>query len=255
MAEPYPDEQVERALVVMAHPDDIDFGSAGTIAGWTDAGITVTYLLVTTGDAGGFDDAAVREDVPAARMAEQRAAAKAVGVDDVRFLGHPDPDGSPNGDLQRDGLVESTPGLRRDISRVIRRVRPNRVLTTTPEWHLERMPVSHPDHMHTGEATIRAVYPDARNPYAYPELLREEGLAPWVVRELWVGGGRENNHVVDVSAAVERKFAALSNHSSQFPDGFEPVEATVRDWMRATAAEAGLSEGAYGEIYAVHRIG
>jgi len=251
---PYPDEEVERGLVVVAHPDDIDFGAAGTIAGWTDAGIAVTYLLVTTGDAGGFDDAVVRSDLPAMRQAEQRTAAAVVGVTDVRFLGHPGPDGQPNGDLQPDGFVEVTPALRRDISRVIRRVRPQRVLTTSPEWYLERMPACHPDHMHTGEATLRAVYPDARNPYAHVELLREEGLAPWTVREIWVQAGRATNHVVDVTANLDRKMAALSAHTSQFPDGFAPVEDLVRDWMAVTAAEAGLPAGSAAETFDVHRI-
>lgn len=251
---PYPDDEVERALVVVAHPDDIDFGSAGTIAGWTDAGIAVTYLLVTTGDAGGFDDAVGRADIPTMRQAEQRVAAAAVGVSDVRFLGHPGPDGAPNGDLQPDGFVEVTPALRRDISRVIRRVRPHRVLTSSPEWNLARMPACHPDHMHTGEATLRAVYPDARNPYAHVELLRDEGLAPWTVREVWVQAGRETNHVVDVTANLDRKLTALSAHVSQFPQGFGPIDQLVREWTGATAVAAGLPEGSAAETFDVHRI-
>lgn len=252
---PMPDREVERALVVVAHPDDIDFGSAGTIAGWTSVGIEVTYLLVTTGDAGGFDDAVARTDLPAMRMAEQRAAGAEVGVHDVRFLGHPLLNGSPNGDPQPDGFVEVTPGLRRDISRVIRQVRPNRVLVSSPEWNLARMPVCHPDHMHTGEATLRAVYPDARNPYAHVELLRDEGLEPWTVHEIWVQGGRENNHVSDVTAHVDVKMRALAAHASQFPQGFGPIEELVRAWMGGTATDAGLAEGSSAEIFDVHHIG
>src|SRR5437879_5970438 len=100
------DSEVKRVLAVMAHPDDIDFSAAGTIAVWTDKGIEVAYLMVTDGDAGGFDPAVPRSDIPGIRRAEQRAAAKCVGVEDVRFLGHPD------------GMVVADLGLRRDIARV-----------------------------------------------------------------------------------------------------------------------------------------
>lgn len=244
MAEPdvLPDGEVERALVVMAHPDDIDFGCAGTIATWTDAGIEVTYLLVTSGDAGGFDEDVPRDQVPLIREREQTAAAAEVGVNDVRFLRYPD------------GGVEVTVELRRDVSRVIRQVRPRRVLTMSPEWNLDRMPVSHPDHMHTGEATIRAVYPDARNPFAHTALLRDEGLRPWSVEELWIGANKEPNHSVDVTAVVDRKFKALAAHISQFPKGFDTVEPMVREWMAGSAAAAGLPDGSLAEVFSVHRI-
>ena len=115
-----PAEHVERVLCVLAHPDDVDFGSAGTVATWTAAGTEVTYCIVTDGDAGGFDETP-RSEMGPLRQAEQRAAAAAVGVTDVRFLGYPD------------GRLELTLDLRRDISRVIRQVRPQRVLTTSPE--------------------------------------------------------------------------------------------------------------------------
>lgn len=242
VAEPLPDAEVERALVVMAHPDDIDFGCAGTIATWTSAGVEVTYVLVTSGDAGGFDEDVARGDIPGLREREQTEAAKAVGVSDLRFLRHPD------------GGVEVTTELRREISRVIRQIRPRRVLTSSPEWNLDRMPACHPDHMHTGEATIRAVYPDARNPFAHVELLRDEGMRPWSVEELWIAAGRETNHSVDVTGVMDRKFAALGAHASQFPQGFEPVEGMVREWMGGSAKAAGLPDGSYAEVFTVHRI-
>src|SRR5438309_9245769 len=115
------DSQVDRVLVVTAHPDDVDFAAAGTIATWTDKGIEVVYCIITDGDAGGFDPDVPRSEIPAIRRAEQQAAAKQVGVDDVRFLGYPD-----------GGLVVSIE-LRRDISRVIRQVRPQRLVTQSPE--------------------------------------------------------------------------------------------------------------------------
>src|SRR4051812_41407340 len=181
----------------MAHPDDVDFSAAGTIATWIDKGIEVTYLLATSGDAGGFDPAVPRAEIPGIREAEQRAAARCLGVEDVRFLGHPD------------GRVEATLELRRDISRVIRQVRPDRVLTSNPERNYERIFASHPDHRAVGAATLDAVYPDARNAFAHPELLRDEGLEAWTAREVWIGGGASPNHHVDVTDVFDRKLAAL----------------------------------------------
>src|SRR3954468_9614736 len=114
--QPLPDSEVERALVVVAHPDDADYGAAGTLAAWTDAGIEVTLLLCTRGEQGGFDDTP-REQMPAIREAEQRAAAAAVGVTDVRFL-----------DGFRDGWLEPSHALIEQIVRVIRQVRPDRIM-------------------------------------------------------------------------------------------------------------------------------
>ena len=169
-----PEPEVERVLVVVAHPDDVDFGSAGTMALWTKSGIEVTYCIATDGDAGGFDPAVARTDIPGIRRAEQEAAAAEVGVFDVRFLGY------------RDGALTPSLELRRDISRIIRQVRPQRVVMQTPEIIWRRMAASHPDHRAAGEATLAAVYPDARNPYAHPELLLDEGLEAWTVREIWL---------------------------------------------------------------------
>jgi LmbE family N-acetylglucosaminyl deacetylase len=120
------DSQVSRVLVVTAHPDDVDFGAAGTVARWVDAGIAVTYCVITDGDAGGFDPAVPRSEIPGIRRAEQVAAAAAVGVTDVRFLGY------------RDGELTVTHGLRRDLSRVIREVRPDRMLIQSPERNWSR---------------------------------------------------------------------------------------------------------------------
>nr|WP_235017825.1 PIG-L deacetylase family protein [Thermomonospora echinospora] len=231
------DRDIERALVVMAHPDDVDFGSAGTVAVWTDRGIEVTYLMVTDGDAGGFDDGMTRQEMAALRREEQRAAAKAVGVTDVRFLGYPD------------GRVEATLELRRDIARVIRQVRPDRVLMPSPERNYERIHPSHPDHRAVGSAALDAVYPDARNPYAFPEL-REEGLEAWTVREVWLNGGPVADHYVDVTEVFGRKLTALRSHASQVahvPD----LEGMLRGWMGANARAAGLPEGHLAEGYHV----
>ncbi|MDK3256228.1 PIG-L deacetylase family protein [Blastococcus capsensis] len=232
-----PAAHVERVLCVLAHPDDVDFGSAGTVATWTAAGTEVTYLIVTDGDAGGFDDTP-REQMGPLRQAEQRAAAAAVGVTDVRFLGYPD------------GRLELTLDLRRDISRVIRQVRPQRVLTSSPERFWDRIGASHPDHMTVGESTLRAVYPDARNPFAFPELLADEGLEAWTVAEVWLGASPRPDHAVDVTDVVDRKLAALRCHVTQVSH-MENLDEFLTAWMRQTAERLGLPAGRLAEAFHV----
>jgi LmbE family N-acetylglucosaminyl deacetylase len=233
------DSEVQRILAVMAHPDDADFGAAGTIARWTEEGIEVTYCLVTDGDAGGFDRSVARMDIPEIRRTEQRNAAKAVGVEDVRFLGYPD------------GRLELTLDLRRDISRVIRQVRPQRVLTQSPERNWARIQASHPDHLTTGEAALRAIYPDSRNPFAFPELLADEGLEPWEVAEVWVMAHPSPNHYVDVTDTFDRKIAALRAHVSQTAH-MDDLEIWLRERLGQIATEAGLPAGHLAEAFAVY---
>jgi LmbE family N-acetylglucosaminyl deacetylase len=139
------DSEVTRILSITAHPDDVDFGAAGTIATWTDAGIEVVYCVVTDGDAGGYDESVPRAEMVALRRAEQTAAAKHVGVHDIRFLGYPD------------GRVEPVLALRKDLARVIRQVRPDRVVCPSPERNYARIGASHPDHRAVGAATLDAV--------------------------------------------------------------------------------------------------
>jgi LmbE family N-acetylglucosaminyl deacetylase len=229
------ESDVERILVVTAHPDDVDFGSAGTVAGWTDAGIEVAYCICTSGEAGGFDRSVPRATMVEIREAEQRAAAKVVGVTDVTFLGYPD------------GRLESSFDLRRDISRVIRRVRPQRVVGPSPERNFERLYASHPDHLAAGEATMAAVYPDARNPFAHPELL-EEGWEPWTVDEMYVAAANPSDVFVDITDTFERKLDALRCHVSQMTD-LDGLDARIRDWNAANAALGGLPEGRLAESY------
>ncbi|WP_433610859.1 PIG-L deacetylase family protein [Dactylosporangium sp. CA-139114] len=226
---------VQRVLCVLAHPDDVDFGSAGTIATWVDAGIEVAYLLVTRGDAGGFDDTP-REQMPVLREAEQRAAAAAVGVKQVEFL-----------DGYRDGILEPTIGLRRDITAAIRRFRPDRVLTSSPLRRWERLAgPSHPDHLAAGEATTCAVYPDARNPFTFTDI----GLEAWTVREIWYSGGPDPDHIVDITDTFPRKLAALRAHASQTAhlDGFEEM---LRERHAMVARAGGLPEGRLAEGYSI----
>ncbi|MBC7640416.1 MAG: PIG-L family deacetylase [Rhodoferax sp.] len=236
---PLPDAEVERVLVVAAHPDDIDFGAAGTVATFVDAGLDVTYLLCTYGDQGGFDDTP-RDQMPVIRAAEQHAAAAAVGVTDVRFL-----------DGYRDGWLEPTFELQRDIVRVIRDVRPQRMLVQSPERNWQRIQASHSDHMAAGEATIRAIYPAARNPHAWPELVSDEGLQPWSVSEVWLMAHEGSGHFVDVTDTFDRKVAALRAHQSQTSHLGDELETMLRSWSTTMAATAGWPEGRLAEAFTV----
>jgi LmbE family N-acetylglucosaminyl deacetylase len=228
------DSSVERILAVTAHPDDVDFGSAGTIATWTNSGIEVSYCVVTNGDAGGYDPDVPRSEIAGIRQAEQRAAAAAVGVSDVRFLGYPD------------GQVEVSLELRRDIARVIREVRPQRLIAQSPTRHMVRMPASHPDHIAVGEATLCAMYPDARNPFAFTDALGD--LEAWSVAETWVTGMERVNHYVDVTDVFDLKKAALTAHESQMRAGFD-LDTLLRTWLGANAQAAGWPEGRLAEAF------
>jgi LmbE family N-acetylglucosaminyl deacetylase len=229
------DDDIERILVVTAHPDDVDFGSAGSVARWTDAGIEVAYCICTNGEAGGFDASVPRTTMAEIRQAEQRAAAKVVGVSDVTFLGYPD------------GRLEATIELRRDISRVIRRVRPQRVVSQSPERNFRRVYASHPDHLAAGEATLAAVYPDARNQFAHPELL-EEGFEPWSATEMYLATADASDVFVDITDTFERKLDALRCHVSQMTD-LDTLDARMRGWNTENARVGGLPDRALAESY------
>jgi LmbE family N-acetylglucosaminyl deacetylase len=229
------DFAVERILVVTAHPDDVDFGAAGSVAIWTDHGIDVQYCIVTDGDAGGADTGIARADMADVRHKEQTAAANMVGVTKLHWLGFPD------------GRVEATLDLRKAISRVIRIARPDRVVTQSPERALERIYASHPDHLAAAEAAVCAVYPDARNAWAFPELLDDEGLAPHTVPELWLMAREAPDRFVDTTDAIERKIEALLCHQSQMVGREDGIGPMMREWSGRMAAVAGLADGHYAE--------
>ncbi|MCF0091237.1 PIG-L deacetylase family protein [Micromonospora sp. MH99] len=226
-----------RTLVVTAHPDDVDYGAAGAVARWVAEGEDVRYCVVTDGDSGHSDLALPKAEVAAVRRTEQQAAARAVGVRHVDFLGLPD------------GRLTPSPALRRCLTRVLRTHRPHRVVTHSPVRQIDRIRASHPDHLAVGEALFSAVYPDARNPRAFPELAAG-GLDPWRVAEIWVMTGRDSNTYVDITATLDAKCAALRCHASQHTDP-EALDADVRRWA-ATIARAGrLPEGRYAESFRV----
>jgi LmbE family N-acetylglucosaminyl deacetylase len=226
-----------QVLVVTAHPDDVDFGAAGTIARWTAAGVKVAYCIVTDGGSGALDPDADLAALPTVRRDEQRAAAAAVGVHDVCFLGYPD------------GRLEVSMDLRRDLSRVIRQVRPDRLVAQSPERIWDRIRASHPDHLAAGEAALRAVYPDARNPFAHPELLAE-GLEPHAVPEVWLMASPRSDRVVDITEFIEHKLAALRCHASQVGPG-DGLEEVLRERASRTATAHSLPDGRLAEAFQV----
>lgn len=226
-----------RALVVVAHPDDADFGAGGTLAGMTATGWEVTALYCTRGEQGGFDPS-LHEQMPQIREREQRSAGKVLGIDDVRFL-----------DGYRDGWLQPTYDLQRDIVRVIRDVRPEVMFIQSAERVYDRIFASHPDHLACGEATIRAIYPAAENQFAWPELISEEGLEPYTVPEFWVMGHPAGTHWVDITDTVDRKVAALLEHQSQVAHRGDELAEAVRTRAADVAVAGGLAEGRFAEGY------
>ncbi|MEA2616742.1 MAG: hypothetical protein QOE72_2525 [Chloroflexota bacterium] len=211
-------------LVVMAHPDDAEFSAGGTLARWTGAGARVSYCVCTDGDKGTSDPRRDPRAVAEERIAEQRAAARVLGVEEVVFLGHPD------------GVLQPTLELRRDIVRVIRRVRPEAVLCSDPTRRFGPGYINHPDHRAAGDVALDAVYPSARDPLVFPELV-EEGLAPHKVTQVFVANPTEPNCLVDISGTLERKLDALRQHRSQITDD------RLRELVPRRAAEVGAPYG------------
>ena len=236
-----PDQEPERVLVAVAHPDDAEFWVGGTIAGWSDAGVEVTYCVLTNGDAGGFDPSLPRDELPYIRQSEQQKAAAILGVHDVQFF-----------NLTEGELRQNSRSLHTDLVRLIRQVRPQVVVTWSPEWNWQRFRSCHPDHLTTGTAVLTAIYPYAGNPFALPHLRTNEGLEPWTVREAWLLNSpqREVNHYVDITATFDRKVTAVRAHASQVKD-----PATLADRLRQriapNTAAAGLPEGRLAEAFQV----
>jgi LmbE family N-acetylglucosaminyl deacetylase len=193
----FPDDAFRRVLCVVAHPDDVEYGTSSAVAAWTARGIDVTYLLLTHGEAG--MDSSPPERTAQLRTQEQIAGSRAVGVSEVEFLDY------------RDGMLEYGLGMRRDIARVIRRRQPDAVVTGS--WEVESLVgLNQADHRVAGLATVDAVR-DAGNRWVFPELL-DEGLQPHSVRWLLVGADPRATHGVEVTGEpLERGIASLEAHA------------------------------------------
>ena len=221
------EERPARALVIVAHPDDADFGVAGTLARWIRAGTVAHMVCCTSGDAGADDATTDPLELARTREAEQRAAAEIIGYEGVEFLHRPD------------GALENDLALREQLVRTIRRFRPDAVVAMDPTVIIHESGfVQHVDHRNAGLAAVDAVYPAARNPMAFPHLVTIEGLAPIDVNELYLFFSDQPNAWVDVSETFEAKLAALRAHASQLR---EPDELEGR--MRAWAADDGKRIG------------
>jgi LmbE family N-acetylglucosaminyl deacetylase len=219
--------EFHRAVVVFAHPDDAEFGSAGTVASWTKAGTEVVYVSVTDGSAGSNEPGVTREELREVRRAEQEAACEVLGVNECVFLN------------VLDGTVEPTLDLRRDITRVVRRVRPDVLVAPDPMryWDEERTYVNHPDHRAVGQACMAVVNPDSSTRPQFPELLDEE-LEPFEIRYLWIPAWEgDADTFVDITDTIEAKIQALRCHKSQIMDW--PVD----DWVRDRARKRGEGRG------------
>jgi LmbE family N-acetylglucosaminyl deacetylase len=196
-----------RVLVVLAHPDDPDFFCGGTAAKWCAQGHEVIYCLLTRGDKGSDDVDVNAAEMAEQRVAEQRAAAEVTGVREVIFLDYPD------GYLMPDLL------MRRDITRIIRRTRPEIVITCDPtNFFPSDDYINHADHRAAGEVALDAVFPAARSGMYFPELYQEEGLEPHRVSQVYLAGTRYPNTTIDVTDYFDIKLSALKEHRSQVKD-------------------------------------
>ena len=227
----------KRAMVIMAHPDDIEFGCAGTVARWVREGCTVRYVLVTSGDVGIAKPDITRAQAAEIREAEQIAAAAVVGVHDVVFL------------RERDGMVENTMELRKKLVRQIRQFRPEAVIITDPTvlWAGENY-INHPDHRAVAYAAVDAIFPAAGQPHLFEELA-EEGLKAHKIRKVYAmnwGEGTPGSTWVNISDTMDLKLEALHKHVSQINTW--DVDAMLRSWG-AEAAKG--KEMTYAEIFRV----
>ncbi|MGH2534724.1 MAG: PIG-L deacetylase family protein [Thermomicrobiales bacterium] len=210
--------------VIFPHPDDAEFLCGGAVARWVAEGHEVTYVLLTSGDKGSDNRELTTEQLIATREAEQRAACAVLGVKEVVFLHH------------EDAMLVNDITLRRELTRVIRRLKPDVVVTFDPtvRWASKNY-FNHPDHRVTGDVTIDAIYPAARDRRTFPELLAE-GLEPHKVSEVYLAGTNSADLYVDISDYFDMKLKALRAHVSQFGDW--DVEDAVREWAREGGQQA-----------------
>jgi LmbE family N-acetylglucosaminyl deacetylase len=231
--------KISRALVVFAHPDDAEFGSAGTVAAWTREGVRVAYVCLTDGSAGSNEPGVRREELAPIREAEQRAACDVLGVEECVFLGIPD------------GMVEVTIDLRRAITREVRRFRPDVLVIPDPSrlWDEERRYVNHSDHRAVGLVCLAVVNPDASTRPMFSEL-EQEGIEPFEIPNLWMPvWGEDADTFIDITETIETKIAALRCHKSQIGDW--PVD----DWIRQRAKERGATRGMeFAETFRTFRL-
>ncbi len=213
-------------MVITPHPDDAEFGIAGSVARWTEQGKEVVYVACTSGDKGSSDPEADPVELVRTREAEQKEAARKLGVSEVHFMRYED-----------QGL-EDTPEFRKELVRLIRWYRPHTVATTDPY----RRYIWHRDHRITGRVVLDAVFPYARDHLSYPDLLKE-GYEPHKVKEVLLWGAEETNHCIDITSTFSRKLEALWRHQSQIGENAPRIERFVKDMCRKAAKNEGFPLG------------
>ena len=224
--------QAKSVLIVVAHPDDAEFMAAGTLAKWAREGKEVNYVVCTAGDKGTSDPNMSPATLAEIRRKEQREACDRIGANELVFLGY------------EDGVLENTLQLRRDVVRMIRRFRPDVVVCQDPtsRWSAQGY-LNHADHRAAGDATLDAVYPSARDPHVFPDLLTE-GLEPHKVREVYVGGTNQPDVWIDVSDTIDVKVHALRAHESQVGPAVRPnrdLEKLIRERLAQVGEPQGMA--------------
>lgn len=208
----------KRVAVFMAHPDDADFICAGTCAKWAAEGHHITFVVITNGDKGSDDRDLPGDHLVEIREAEQLAAAKILGVQECVFMRQPD------------GMLVPNLELRRELVRMIRKLKPDILICQDPTtWFVGREYINHPDHRAAGQATLEALFPASRNHRMFPELL-EEGLEPHRVEEVYVASAKDSDTWIDITPYMDLKVAALRAHVSQM-GAWDPDE-PIRNWNR-----------------------
>ena len=219
---------VKRAMAIYAHPDDAEFSLAGTAAKWSKAGVEFTYCMVTNGASGSDDETMTREKLRDVRYAEQREAAKILGVKNCVFLGY------------EDGYLYPTLELRRDVARQIRIHKPDVLFCWDPTARYSDFYINHPDHIAAAEVALRSINPDASTRQMFPELWKDERLEPHKPKILMIQSFNEQGTVIDISDVMELKVKALMAHTSQLWPGADKV---IRQWARDTGKRAGYKAG------------
>jgi len=208
-------EDVERVLVIMAHPDDPDFSCAGTAIQMASQGIEVTYMILTNGDKGNHNPLITRNQLILMRKEEQRAAAELSGVKDVIFMD------------EEDGFLRPTPGIRKRVTREVRRIRPQLIICSSPERYFSGNGyINHPDHRNAGLVALEAIFPAADNPMFYPDMANE-GYHPHKISQLYVTGNDDADVEIEVTADMDTKIQAILSHKSQFA---EPEK--MKGWLK-----------------------
>jgi len=220
-----------RAMFIYAHPDDIEFGVAGTAAKWAKNGSDVTYVVITDGNVGSHDPTLTQEKLAEVRRAEQSAAATVAGAARCLFLGH------------HDGLLEPTLALRQELVKLIRTYKPNAVVCGDPTMYFRGDRINHPDHRAAAKAAIDAVFPASEMHLLYPDLLAE-GLGSHKVNYVYISTIEGANYYVDITDTIDVKLNALRQHVSQL-DGWDPDE-RIRTWNADLGKKVGF---AYAEVY------